>query len=170
MKQLRKINFQNIQAAHTTQFQKNKKPNQKVGKRHKHFCKDIRIANKHMKRCSTLFIIRKNENQNYNEISPHTGQNQFSSVVQSCPTFCDPMNCSMPGLPVHHQLPESTQTHVHWVSDANSTISSSVVPFSSCPQSFPASGSFPMSQFFASGGQGTVVSASTSVLPVNTQD
>ena len=43
---------------------------------------------------------------------------QFSSVTQSCPTLCDPMNCSMPGLPVHHQLPESTQTHVHWVCDA----------------------------------------------------
>ena len=43
---------------------------------------------------------------------------QFSSVAQSCPTLCDPINCSMPGLPVHHQLPESTQTHVHWVGDA----------------------------------------------------
>ena len=43
---------------------------------------------------------------------------QFSSVAQLCPTLCDPMNCSMPGLLVHHQLPESTQTHVHWVSDA----------------------------------------------------
>ena len=43
---------------------------------------------------------------------------QFSSVTQSCPTLCDPMNCSTPGLPVHHQLPEFTQTHVHWVSDA----------------------------------------------------
>ena len=43
---------------------------------------------------------------------------QFSSVTQSCPTLCDPMNCSVPGLPVHHQLPESTQTHVRWVSDA----------------------------------------------------
>ena len=42
---------------------------------------------------------------------------QFSSVVQSYPTLCDPMNHSMPGLPVHHQLPESTQTHVHCVSD-----------------------------------------------------
>ena len=50
------------------------------------------------------------------------------------------------------------------------TISSSVVPFSSCPQSFPASGSFPVSQLFASGGQNIGVSASTSVLPVNTQD
>ena len=43
---------------------------------------------------------------------------QFSSVAQFCPTLSDPMNCSTPGLPVHHQLPESTQTHVHWVGDA----------------------------------------------------
>ena len=43
---------------------------------------------------------------------------QFSSVVQSCPTLCNPMNRSMPSLPVHHQLPEFTQTHVHWVGDA----------------------------------------------------
>ena len=43
---------------------------------------------------------------------------QFSSVAQSCRTLCDPMNHSMPGLPVHHQLPESTKTHVHWVGDA----------------------------------------------------
>ena len=43
---------------------------------------------------------------------------QFSSVTQLCPTLCDPMSCSMPGLPVHHQLPEFTQTHVHRVSDA----------------------------------------------------
>ena len=43
---------------------------------------------------------------------------QFSSVAQSCPTLCDPMNCSAPSLPVHHQIPESTQTQVHWVGDA----------------------------------------------------
>ena len=43
---------------------------------------------------------------------------QFSSVAQLCPTLCDPMDCSMPGLPVHHQLPELTQTHIHGVSDA----------------------------------------------------
>ena len=55
---------------------------------------------------------------------------QFSSVAQSCPTLCDPMNHSTPGLPVHHQLPEFTQTHIHRVGDA---ISFSVVPFSSCP-------------------------------------
>ena len=51
------------------------------------------------------------ETWNFNKI-------QFSSVVQSGPTLCDPMKCSTPGLPVHHQLPEFTQTHVHWVSDA----------------------------------------------------
>ena len=99
---------------------------------------------------------------------------QFSSVAQTCPTLCDPMNYSMPGLPVHHQLPEFTQTHVHWVGDAiqpsHPTISSSVVPFSSCPQSFPASGSFQMSQFSALGGQSIGVSALTSVIPMNTQD
>ena len=42
----------------------------------------------------------------------------FSSVAQLCPTLCDPINCSTPGLPVHHQLPESIQTHVHRVGDA----------------------------------------------------
>ena len=89
---------------------------------------------------------------------------QFSSVAQSCPTLSDPMNNSTPGLPVHHQLLEFTQTHVH------PAISSSVVPFSSCPQSLPASGSFPMSQLFAWGGQSIGVSASASVFPMNTQD
>ena len=76
-----------------------------------------------------------------------------SSVAQSCPTLCNPMDCSTPGFPVHHQLPELAQTHVHRVSDAIPTIPSTVIPFSSCLQSFPASGSFPVSQFFASGGQ-----------------
>ena len=91
--------------------------------------------------------------------------NQFS--CSSCPTLCDPIDWSMPGFPVRHQLPELTQTHVHHVGDA---ILSSVVPFSSCLQSFPALGSFPMSQFFASGGQSIGLSASASVLPVNIQD
>ena len=48
----------------------------------------------------------------------HISSVQFSSVAQSCPTLCDPMNLSTPGLPVHHQLPEFTQTHVHRVRDA----------------------------------------------------
>jgi len=88
---------------------------------------------------------------------------QIRWVAQSCPTLCDSMNHSTPGLPVHHQLPEFTQTHVHRVSDA--AISSSVVLFSSCPQSLPASESFPMSQLFAWGGQSTGVSALASFLP-----
>ena len=90
---------------------------------------------------------------------------QIRSVTQSCPTLCDPMNRSTPGLPVHHQLPKSTQTHVHRVGDAI-TISSSEIPFSSCPESFPASGSFPTSQFFSSGDQSIGVSASASVFPM----
>ena len=49
---------------------------------------------------------------------PHSVSVQFSSVTQSCPTLCDPVNCSTPGLPVHHQLPEFTQTHVYRVGDA----------------------------------------------------
>ena len=89
----------------------------------------------------------------------------FSSVAQSCPTLCDPMNRSTPGLPVHHQLLEFTHTHIHRISDAIQPFSSSVVPFSSCPQSLPASESFPMSQLFAWGGQSTGVSALASFLP-----
>ena len=93
---------------------------------------------------------------------------QFSSVTQLCPTLCDPMDCSTPGLPIRHQLPEPAQTHVHQVSDAiQPTISSSVSPCSSCLQSCPASGAFPVSQFFTSGGQSIGVSASASVLPMN---
>ena len=64
----------------------------------------------------------------------------FSSVTQSCLTLCEPMDCSTLGLPVHHQLPEFTQTHVHWVGDAIQP-SHPLVPFSSCLKSFPASGS-----------------------------
>ena len=101
-----------------------------------------------------------------------------SSVAKLCLTLCDPMNQSTPGLPVHHQLLElDYPTHeLDYPSSCplsqwcHPTISSSVIPFSSCPQSFPASGSFQMSQPFASGGQSIGVSASTSVLPMNTQD
>ena len=96
---------------------------------------------------------------------------QFSSVIQSCLTLCNLMDCSMPGLPVHHQLPELTQTHVHWVGDtiqSAHSLSSPVIPFSHL-QSFPASVSFPMSKFFTSGGQNIGASASESVL-INIQD
>ena len=143
------------------------------------------------------------------------------SVTQSCPTLCDPMDCSMSGSSVLHYLLKFAQIHVHWVGDAiqpscplyissedllyhanfllyhgvqhtrlpcpsptsracsnsylssqwcHPGISSSIVSFSFCLQSFPASGSFPISQFFASGGQSIGVSASGSVLPMNIQD
>ena len=93
----------------------------------------------------------------------------FTSVTQFYPTLCDPMDCSTPGFPVHHQLPEFTQTQRPSSQWFHPTISSSVIPFSHF-QSFPASGSFPISQFFASGGQSIGVSASTSVLTMNIQD
>ena len=80
-----------------------------------------------------------------------------------------PMDCRTLGFPVHHQVLELAQTHVHWVCDAIQPSHPLLSPSSSCPQSFPASGSFPMSQFFT-GGQSTGVSASASVLPMNIQD
>ena len=91
---------------------------------------------------------------------------QFSLITQLCPALCDPVDCSTPGFPVHHQLLELVQTHVHRVSDA---IKPSVIPFSHF-QSFPASESFQMSHFFTSGGQSIRVSALASVLPMSIQD
>ena len=92
----------------------------------------------------------------------------FSSAAQLCPTLRDPMDCSTPGFPVHHQLLELIQTHVHQVSDPIQPFHP-VSPFSFCLQSFPALGSFLVSQFFASGSQSIEVSASASVLPMNFQ-
>ena len=84
--------------------------------------------------------------------------------------FWDPIDCTIPGFPVHYHFLELGQTYVHRVKWYHPTISSSVVPFSSCLQSFPESGSFPMIQFFISGGQSLEVSASASVLPKNIQE
>ena len=96
---------------------------------------------------------------------------QFSSVAQSCPTLCDPMNHSTPDLPVcPSPAPElhSNSCPSNWW--CHPAISSSVVPFSSCPQSVPASETFPMSQLFAWGGQSTGWnSASASLLPKKSQ-
>ena len=72
---------------------------------------------------------------------------QFSSAAQLCLTLRDPMDCSMPGFPVHHSWSLLKLMCIESVMP--STISSSVVPFSSCLKSFPASGSFPMSQLYA---------------------
>ena len=94
---------------------------------------------------------------------------QFSSVTQSCPTLCNFMDYSMPGFPVHHQ----SQSLLKLMSIelwCHPNISSSVVSFSSHLQSFPASASFPMGNFFTSGGQNIGVSALALVLPVNIQD
>ena len=104
-----------------------------------------------------------------NYVTVFLNSNQFSSVAQSCPTLCNPMNHSAPGLPVHHQLPKySDSRSLNWW--CHPAISSSLVPFSSCLQSFSASQCFLMSQLFTSGGQSTAVSALASVLPVNIQD
>ena len=90
-----------------------------------------------------------------------------SLVTQSHPTLCNPMDCRTPGFPVLSQLPELAQAHVHWDGD---TIQSShpVVPVSPCLQTFPASGYFLMSQFFAFNGQS--IGDSVSVFSVNIQD
>ena len=92
-----------------------------------------------------------------------------SSFTQSCRTLCDPMDCSMPGFPVHHQLLKLAQTHVHRVGDA-------IQPSHFChPLLLPLSvflsiKVFPMSQFFASCGQSIRASASASDPPINIQD
>ena len=94
---------------------------------------------------------------------------QFSLVAQLCLTLCDPMDCSMPGLPVHHQLMSLPELmSIESVMTSNHLILCH--PLSSCLQSFPTSGSFQMSQLFTLGGQIIGVSASTSVLPKIIQD
>ena len=95
---------------------------------------------------------------------------RFNSVTQSCLTLCDPMDCSTPGIPVLSPIPGVYSNSCPLRRWCHPTISCSVIPFSSCLQSFPASGSFPMSQFFTSGGQRIGASASASVHPMNIQD
>ena len=106
------------------------------------------------------------------EILPYIACKLISccSVAKSCLNLCDPINCSTPGFPVLHYLPEFAQIHVHWVSDAiQPSHPQPVTPFSSCPLSFPASESFPMSWLFTLGGQIIGALALTLVLPVNIQ-
>ena len=98
---------------------------------------------------------------------------RFISVAQSCPTLCDPMDCSLPGFPVCHHLPEVAQTRVYWVSDAIQPphlLSSPSLPAFNLSQH---QGSFffsPMNQCITSGGQSIGVLALVSVLPKNIQD
>ena len=114
-------------------------------------------------------LIKLNDKKKKKNLTCH----EFSSVQFSCSVMSDSLR---PHGPQHARLPCPSPTPgVHpnpctlcgW---CHPTISSSLVPFSSCPQSFPASGSFQMSQLFTSGGQSVGASASASVLPVNIQD
>ena len=91
------------------------------------------------------------------------------SFTKSCLTLCDPMDWSTPGFPIFHYLLEFAQNSCPLSWWWHPTISSSVTLFSSCHQSFPASGSFPVSQLFTSDGQSIEASVSASVLPVNIQ-
>ena len=95
---------------------------------------------------------------------------QFSSVTQLCPTRCNLMDCSMPGLSVHLQLPELTQNHVQRVGDAIQPSHPLSSPSPPAFNLFQLQSLFPMSQFFASGGQSNGVSVSAAVLPMNIQD
>ena len=107
--------------------------------------------------------IQSQYNQNIRQTSI-----QFSSVNQSCPTLDDPMNCSTPGLPVHHQLPDFTQTHVHRVGDT-------IQPSHPLSSPFPPAPIRPSIRVFSNestlpwGGQSTGLSALASFLPKNTQ-
>ena len=114
----------------------------------------------HLKKTLSLLIRKK-------QLLIHSCFIMFSSVAQSCSSLRDTMNCSTPGLPVHHQLLQFTQTHVHWVGDA-------IQP--SHPLSSPSPPALNLSQhqglfkWVSSLHQSIGVSASTSVLPMNTQD
>ena len=93
---------------------------------------------------------------------------QFSSVAQSCPTVCDLVDCSTPGFPVHHQLPEFIQTHVQCVGVAIQPSHLLSSPFHPTLNLSQHQGLF-MSQLFRSGGQTTAASVSASILPTNIQ-
>ena len=89
---------------------------------------------------------------------------QFSSVIQSCPTFCNPMDCSIPGFPFHHQFLEPIQTHVHRV---NNAINNLILccPLLLLPSIFPSIKVFSNESFLCINGQSIGISASASVLP-----
>ena len=115
-----------------------------------------------------LYSVKLKEEWVFNQTNEKFTLVQFSSVTQSCPAHSVPMNCSTPGFPVHHQFLKHAQTHIHWVMmQSNHLILRR--PLLLLLSTFPASQSFPMSQFFTSGGQSIRASASASVLPINIQ-
>ena len=119
---------------------------------------------------SSFCIIRRMEENSDQGYWEELGiQLRFSSVAHSCPTLW-PHGLQHASLPCPSPTPGACSNSCPLSWWCHPTISSSVVPFSSCLQSFPASGSFPMSQFFTSGDQSIGVSASASVLPMNIQD
>ena len=94
----------------------------------------------------------------------------FPTHSQPYPMLCNSMDCSPAGFPALRQLAELVQTCGHWVDDAIQPSHPLLAPFFSCPWSSPSSGSFPMSQLLASGGQSIRASALASILPMNIQD
>ena len=120
-----------------------------------------------LKSINVIYLVNKPKNKNhiiYIYISVH-----FSSVTQSCPTLCDPMNCSTPGLSVHHQLLEFTQTHVHWVGDAIQPSHPLSSPSPPVPNPSHHQSLFQWVSYLHQVAK-VLVLASTSVLPMNTQD
>ena len=114
-------------------------------------------------------IYRNSINQWEKNSSTKEWRGKFSSVAQSCPTLCDPHEPQHSRPPCPSSTPGVYPNSCPLSRWCYPTISSSVISFSSCCQYFPTSGSFPMSQLLESGGQSIGVSASTSVLPMNTQ-
>ena len=134
----------------------------------------VQMSKKQMKRCSTS---QGNANQDCSELSLTVIETakmmvQFSSFQYSCSVVSNslgPHDLQHSRLPCSSQTPRVYSNSCPWSWWCDLAISSSIIPFSSSPQSLPASGSFPMSQLFAWGGQSIGVSASTSVLSMNTQ-
>ena len=116
-----------------------------------------------------LYNINFSPSPSQYRLNTHYASVQFSSVAQSCPTL-RPHGLQHATPPCPSPTPRACSNSCPLSWRCHPTISSSVIPFSSCLQSFPASGSFPVSQFFALGGQSIGVSASTSVLPMNIPD
>ena len=117
----------------------------------------------------SMRATRSREGNLFHLIYPPCSNIQFSSVTQSCPTL-QPHESQHARLPYPSPTPRVCSNSCPSSRRCHPTISSSVIPFSSCLQSFPASGFFPRSQFFTSGGPSIGVSASASVLPMNIRD